>query len=109
MKRTMITTLPTWMQATGQTPAKDDPPHWSSKAPPPAIGAEIEVGMNGIGPGRVAGYYVIDGFLGLAVVLLTPPKWFIVQRQKDKVGVGEPALVFGIELKVPAAAPMERA
>lgn len=59
----------------------------------PAIGAMVKVAINQIGQARVRGYFVEHGWLGLLVVPVTPPAWYVKQN-----GRGTACHVFGTEL-----------
>lgn len=67
---------------------------WGAKEPPPPIGAEIIVTMNGCGPAIVTGYFVLENFLGLRCRLLSPPAWHVKQNNGDPNGH-----VFGPEFR----------
>jgi len=70
---------------------------WSNEVDPPAVGDEVVVSVNGIGPGKVIGYFVEADFLGVKVIPHVKPKWW------EPAKPGEPPLfcmVFGAELKL---------
>ena len=76
---------------------------WSGEIPPPAIGAQINVTMNRIGPAIVKGYFESCGRLGIMMLPINPPDWLIRQRKDNpgklkwqKEGIG---CVFGTEFK----------
>lgn len=71
---------------------------WSNKNPvPPAVGDTVTVTMNGIGKGKVLGYFIEHGWLGLHVWPSKPPDWFRKQNKGVKFYPGQ-ALVFGAEV-----------
>jgi len=89
--------LPEWQQliwSGDQIVNRDDPMKWGGKQPPPAIGADVIVGVNQIGPGKVLAYFEECGFLGVIVQPSNPPEWYRKQNGADK-----PCHVFGPELK----------
>ena len=55
---------------------------------------EVRVKINGIGWGRVVGYQVIDGFLGIWVDAREKPRWYLEQNGNV------PGLSFGAELEM---------
>lgn len=69
---------------------------WSGVGDPPELGARVEIGVNGIGPGTVEGYAVSDGYLGLMVRAdeATRPDWHRAQNPANGA-----FLTFGAELK----------
>lgn len=87
------TALPVWSDAAAldRTVVK-----WVNPEPPPPIGAEIIVTMNGCGPAIVTGYFVEDNWLGLRCRLTNPPEWHVKQNKGDPNGH-----VFGPEFKLP--------
>lgn len=82
---------------------------WRGAAPDPipGQGERVQVKMNGLGPGKVAGYFLAGEagkadpqhperrFLGVAVLLETPPGWYKAQCPNWQT---EPARVFGPEV-----------
>lgn len=62
---------------------------------PPAIGTEIVVIMNRIGPARVIGYFEEEGWLGILCHLHSPPDWH--KRQNGDLRIGH---IFGPEFKL---------
>lgn len=68
---------------------------WPGKLPPPPIGSMVVINFNELGRGKVEGYFVEGGWLGIRVKLAREPQW----RKKQKVS-GKPALVFAPELKL---------
>lgn len=71
-----------------------DKPRWGGTVPPPPIGAEIVVTINGCGPAIVTGYFVEGNFLGLRCRLTDPPAWHVKQNKGDPNGH-----VFGTEFR----------
>lgn len=71
---------------------------WSRPGPLPEIGTEVDVRVNSIGLGWVAGYFREYGFLGLIVKLRRPPEWHREQNA-GKWHAGY-ALVFAAEIEV---------
>lgn len=67
---------------------------WSGKESIPNIGATITVTINKLGKGTVQGYFVAEGYLGIKVLLLNPPKWW-----KQQPSATELAHVFGAEIE----------
>jgi hypothetical protein len=57
---------------------------WSGPKDPPAIGQEIRISMNGIGPAIVKGYFSSEGWLGVMTLALDPPAWLLKQRERDR-------------------------
>lgn len=80
---------------------------WRSTAIIPAEGQRVQVRLNGLGPGQVAGYFLSGEagsadpeqphrrFLGVAVMLESPPDWYKKQCPQWQ---SEPARVFGSEI-----------
>lgn len=60
---------------------------WSNEKEPPAIGQEITITMNGIGPAIVKGYFASEDFLGVMTLATNPPKWLREQRERDRKDV----------------------
>ena len=67
---------------------------WSGAMPLPAVGARVNVIMNGCGPGTVLGYWEHAGYVGVRVALDSPPAWRRDQGTPDSY----PACVFGAEI-----------
>lgn len=69
---------------------------WSGKGEPPALGAPVTITANAIGLGKVTGYAVHGGYLGVMVQAddATRPAWHKAQNPENT-----PMLVFGAELK----------
>ncbi len=70
---------------------------WGGKVPPPAIGAEIVVIMNNLGPAVVTGYFTEGGWLGLLCRLKNPPEW----HRRQNAGRKAPSHIFGPEFRLP--------
>lgn len=68
---------------------------WTNRADPPAWGSEVTVRLNKLGAGKVTGYYVVEGYLGVMVQLndATRPDWHRRQNPENT-----PSVVFGAEL-----------
>lgn len=87
------------------TSADGRPLKWSGSVPPPSIGSEIHVTMNGIGPAIVTGYFESEGWLGIMMLPINPPKWLVQQRKSNRTSGGLPwqkagiGCVFGVEFK----------
>lgn len=64
-------------------------------ATPPAIGAEVYVTMNKLGPATVRGYFVVDNWLGVLVEFKDPPQWWIDQNPTEPLGH-----IFGPEFRI---------
>ena len=66
-----------WAKETGDADSKvvnaADPYKWSGTSNPPAMGARVKVHMNGLGYGKVVGYFAEYGWLGVLVRLSKPP------------------------------------
>jgi len=67
---------------------------WSGKRDVPAMGSEVLVIMNSLGPATVLKHQVVKGWLGLIVRFHQPPEWYLRQNR----GVSRPGLVFGAEI-----------
>lgn len=76
---------------------------WSGTLPIPAIGTQVKVTMNKLGPGVVESYFFEHGYLGVCVKLSDAPEW----HKKQSAGTQWPhsALVFGQEISVTPTAP----
>lgn len=75
--------------------SKQAGPKWSGKEPPPAVGARVLVRMNALGHGRVVGYFIEHGWLGVQVENLeNRPEWHVRQN-----GERSYCLVFGNEIE----------
>lgn len=79
---------------------EDAPPRgvkWSGAGAVPAIGARVNVKINGMGPGTVIGYFVEpepdNGWLGVKVTLDKRPDWHVRQNPDRPF-----TLVFGAEI-----------
>lgn len=80
---------------------------WRGAAPIPAEGERVQVKHNGLGPGKVDGYFLAGEagkadpehperrFLGVAVTLQSPPDWYKAEHPNYQ---SEPARVFGLEV-----------
>lgn len=77
--------------------SRKDVPIWSGSDPVPAIGEEVHVRINRIGRSKVMGYGVEDGYLGVMVVPLDPPEWWV--KQNGKPSPDKPSLAFGAEVR----------
>lgn len=88
-------TLPHWKrrESCGETPGLT--PLWTGPADPPAIGDEVNVRLNQLGPGTVTAYAVHEGYLGVMVRLddASRPDW---HRQQNPANL--PSLAFGAEI-----------
>lgn len=60
----------------------------------PEVGETVTVSMNNLGKGRVLGFFVEAGWVGVIVRLFDPPEWHVRQN-----GAAEIAGVFGCEIK----------
>jgi len=67
---------------------------WSGDGDPPAIGAEVDVGFNALGKGRVTSYFIEHGYLGVRVAFDAPPDWYVKQNGREHHGH-----IFGAELR----------
>ena len=74
---------------------------WSGKAPPPAIGSDIQVRINGIGKCQVAAYASYGGYLGVMAWPYSPPEWWV--NQNGTPGPDNAGLVFGAEISAKEA------
>lgn len=95
--------------------ALDEPMKWSASfgspipSEIPAIGDQVFVSMNSIGPSIVKGYFESCGYVGLMVKPINPPAFFVENCAKAKLrwqreGIG---CVFGAEIR-PAPTTVER-
>lgn len=73
----------------------DAPYKWSGAKTPPAIGDRVTITFNNLDAGRVVGYRIIEGYLGVFVHLEKNPEW----RERAGYSADVPALVFGAELQ----------
>lgn len=94
-----VSTVPAYIryQPQHETPRNEIPTDikWSHMTfDVPAVGDTVRVRINRIGPSRVIGYFVDDGFLGLLVRPLAPPEWFVKQN-----GRFSECHVFGSEIE----------
>ena len=62
-----------------------EPLKWSASFPLPNLGDQIRITMNGIGPAVVVGFFYQEGFLGVMTQALTPPRWLVEQRKRDRL------------------------
>lgn len=85
-----LDTLPPWRSLDAHGTA----PQWAGAFPPPAIGADVVVTVNGCGPGVVVGYFTQDDYLGVRVRLTAPPEFFVRQNPP-----GALAHAFGPEMR----------
>lgn len=87
--------LPNWRRKDVAHSTPYDVALWSALQDPPPIGAKVFVTVNNCGPGRIAGYMVMGGFLGVMVRLdeETRPDW-----HKKQNPTNEPSLAFGSEI-----------
>jgi hypothetical protein len=92
-----LLTLPAWRPfEKGAEAAPGAPPLWGLSGgfeAPPAVGARVDVRINGFGPATVLGYFVEHGFLGVKVKPDVRPPWHVRQNPSRDV-----ALVFGAEI-----------
>ena len=71
---------------------------WSGELPIPAIGERVTTLVNNMGSGVVESYFIEHGYLGVLMVLDSPPEWHIKQCKGTRhEGI---AGVFGSELKL---------
>lgn len=80
---------------------------WRGADPIPAQGERVQVTLNGLGPGTVSGFFLAGEagkadpanperrFLGVAVMLESPPDWY---KQQTPSYQTDPARVFGPEV-----------
>lgn len=66
---------------------------WSGAYAVPAVGERVKVLVNKAGFGKVVGYFVEFGYLGVHVKLDKEPAWRLHRN-------GEPMMVFGIEVEI---------
>lgn len=74
---------------------------WSGVCQPPEIGQRVLVTLNGLGHGKVVGYFTAHGWLGVKVQLEDPPDWWLKQTFRRALAhgtAGVPARVFGAEI-----------
>ena len=74
---------------------------WSGKAPPPAIGSDIQVRINGIGKCQVVAYASYGGYLGVMAWPYSPPQWWV--EHNGTPGPDNAGLVFGAEISTKEA------
>ncbi|WP_298434959.1 hypothetical protein [Ottowia sp.] len=94
--RLLITsTLPPWKRRDCRDEAPGPVPVWTGLADPPAIGSQVNVRLNRLGPGTVTAYAVHEGYLGVMVRIddAVRPDW---HRQQNPDNA--PSLVFGAEI-----------
>ena len=72
---------------------------WSNPLPVPAVGAQVTVLINNLGPATVRGYLQQDGFLGLWVQVHNPPAWMVQHTRGDAHGAA-----FGREVELSTTA-----
>jgi hypothetical protein len=72
---------------------RDDPCKWGGDGAPPDVGSRVIVRVNKIGAGKVLGYFLEEGFLGVLVQPDNAPDWYRKQN-----GGNVPCHVFGAEL-----------
>lgn len=77
--------------------SRKDLPKWSGSEPVPAIGDDVVIRFNRIGPGKVVGYGVESGYLGLMVYPLEPPQWWV--EQNGNPSPDNASLTFGAEVR----------
>ncbi len=84
------------MSYSKQIPAQniEVPYRWSGNSSVPELGERVTISFNGLGAGKVVGYKVVEGWLGVAIQLEKNPEW----RLKQGVSISEPAFVFGAEI-----------
>jgi hypothetical protein len=70
------------------------PYRWSGAYAVPEIGERVTISFNGLGAGKVVGYKVVEGWLGVFIQLEKNPEW----RAKQGQSLSVPAFVFGAEL-----------
>ena len=73
---------------------------WSAKFPIPKIGEQVHINFNGLGNGKVIGYFLSEGHVGLIVQLFNQPEWH--RRQNGSAAI---ATVFGAEITTGAGEP----
>ncbi|GAB3840767.1 hypothetical protein [Hymenobacter jeollabukensis] len=73
---------------------------WSNPLPVPAVGAQVTVLINNLGPATVRGYLQQDGFLGVWVQVHNPPAWMVQQTRGDAHGAA-----FGREIELSTTPP----
>lgn len=71
-------------------------PKWSGAKPPPAIGDQITIAINSIGPAIVTSYATYEGWLGVMAYPLNPPEWWV--KQNGTPSPDNASLVFGVEI-----------
>lgn len=67
---------------------------WSDDHEIPAIGADIVITMNGIGPATVVGYFSEHGWFGVLTKAHNPPEWLAKRHGPNYIGH-----CFGVEFK----------
>lgn len=92
--------IPQWRRRTADTDLTEsalaeNPPLWSNKSDPPAIGDRVTVRINNCGTGVVTSYCVYGNYLGVMVLLdeQTRPEWH--RRQNP---LNQPSLAYGAEI-----------
>ena len=105
-----FTTLPdnwthaVWTEETEDSDSKvlneSDPYKWSGVNDPPVIGAKVKVYMNGLGNGKIVGYFAEYGWLGVLVRLSKPPVWWKKQtKERGENPSTTNAHIYGLELE----------
>lgn len=92
-----LTEAPEWMAHTADR-KPGDAPHWSGRATdgltcPPSIGMSVWA-RGDLGFGKVVGYFVEFGYLGVELRLTDPPSWWMKQNWPNAK-----ARLFGAELR----------
>ena len=73
-------------------------PIWSGKGGAlsiPKIGDTVDVGVNSIGKSVVSSYFIEHGYLGVKVIPIAPPEWYIKQN-----GAKAECHIFGAEIYI---------
>lgn len=95
------TSLPRWVRGgKGCIPeyVEEGTALWSGATAPPEIGESVTINFNGLGAGKVVGYFVEKGWLGLHVALDHNPEWRRGQFERLGLPADRPASVFGAEI-----------
>ena len=56
---------------------------WKNEKQPPLIGSTVKVRVNSIGDAVVLAYFAQDGYLGVKVLPVAAPEWYVKQNGKD--------------------------